>query len=210
ALSDRGAAFSPAACTFGFNEPLEPSNYVEPRQPTWRGWTATPATAMSIHVPLAGNYGQTSRDYRERNGEGTSGKPGTHASLEGILVRHARQTPGDTKGIQVTQVNSVGLDGMRQAQGAYQQAVDDGNRQLQSMTDQINTLKASWSGEASTMYQAAVDEWLSDFHQVQGYLQKILTSLQETTQVYTGAHHNTTQTAGELSGRIGAVSLAGF
>jgi WXG100 family type VII secretion target len=110
----------------------------------------------------------------------------------------------------VAQVNSVGLEGMQKAQGAYQTAVTNGNRQLTDMQSQVATLQQSWTGEASQTFQAAVQQWLEDFANVQSYLQQILTALEANTNIYTKTHAGTVDAAHLAKSGITGASLPGF
>ncbi|MFD7677881.1 MULTISPECIES: WXG100 family type VII secretion target [unclassified Streptomyces] len=93
---------------------------------------------------------------------------------------------------------SVDIAGMKLAQGSFQTAVDEANGSYTQMESQIDALRASWTGDAASTYQGAMDTWLQDFATVRSQLTLMLEKLQANTGDYTVTHQSTTDTASTL------------
>ncbi|MEW2168012.1 WXG100 family type VII secretion target [Streptomyces sp. NPDC007084] len=93
---------------------------------------------------------------------------------------------------------SVNIAGMKSAQGSFQSALDEANSSYTQMQSQIDALRASWTGEAASTYQGAMDTWLRDFATVRAQLGLMLEKLQANTGTYTTTHQATTDTANTL------------
>ncbi|MFJ9721790.1 WXG100 family type VII secretion target [Streptomyces sp. NPDC101209] len=93
---------------------------------------------------------------------------------------------------------SVDTSGMRIAQGSFQTALDEVNNTYTQMQSQIEALRASWTGDASTTFQTAMDTWLTDFGTVKQQLELMLQKLQANTGSYDTTHHNTSDVANQL------------
>ncbi|MCW2904626.1 MAG: hypothetical protein JWO67_6891 [Streptosporangiaceae bacterium] len=104
---------------------------------------------------------------------------------------------------------SVSLEGMKLAQGNFESAVQEANSQYSMMQGQIETLLASWTGEAATVFGGAMNTWLQDFAVVRDQLQLMLEKLQQNTGVYTTTHDSTVQAAGAVRNSMPA-GLPGF
>ncbi|WP_328473516.1 WXG100 family type VII secretion target [Streptomyces sp. NBC_00448] len=109
-------------------------------------------------------------------------------------------------------LTSVELQGMTAAQGTFQTALDDGATSYAQMAGQIDGLRGSWTGDASTIYGNAMQAWLDDFNKVNQALRTMLEKLQQNTQVYANTHEETQQTANTVAQNIasGVTSLPGF
>ncbi|MEV6546742.1 WXG100 family type VII secretion target [Streptomyces sp. NPDC051665] len=104
---------------------------------------------------------------------------------------------------------SVDTSGMKAAQGSFQTALDEANRTYTQMQGQIDALRASWTGDASSTFQGAMDTWLSDFGTVKQQLDLMLQKLQANTGSYDTTHQATMDTASQL-GKTMASPLPGF
>ncbi|MFJ3793425.1 WXG100 family type VII secretion target [Kitasatospora sp. NPDC090091] len=107
------------------------------------------------------------------------------------------------------QTTSVSIEGMLSAQGNFQTALDEVNRTYTQMASQIETLQASWTGEASNTYLGAMNTWIQDFGTVRGQLALMLEKLQANTGSYDTTHQATTDLASQLSKGM-AAPLPGF
>ncbi|MDI5963752.1 WXG100 family type VII secretion target [Streptomyces sp. SL13] len=109
-------------------------------------------------------------------------------------------------------LTSVELQGMTAAQSTFQTALDEATNSYSQMDGQIEGLRASWTGEAATIYGNAMQEWLQDFTKVNSALRTMLEKLSANTNVYANTHENTQQVANQVAQQIGsgAVGLPGF
>jgi WXG100 family type VII secretion target len=110
---------------------------------------------------------------------------------------------------------SVELEGMKHAQGSLQNALDHTSSYYAAMDGQIEGLKASWTGQAASVYQSAMQEFLVDVRVVHEQLAGILDKLHQNTGVYANTHEQTQQEASQLaqlisSGNPGSSGLPGF
>ncbi|MEV7325856.1 WXG100 family type VII secretion target [Streptomyces sp. NPDC093970] len=103
---------------------------------------------------------------------------------------------------------SVSLEGMKAAQGDFQNALDEANSSYSSMAGQIDALRASWTGDASSTFQSAMDTWLQDFATVRSQLSLMFEKLQANTGGYADTHQTTTDAAAQV--RQGMAGLPGF
>lgn len=104
---------------------------------------------------------------------------------------------------------SVSLAGMKSAQGDFQNALDEVNGSYTQMASQIDTLRGSWTGDASSTFQSAMDTWLQDFSTVRSQLSLMLEKLQANTGGYTNTHQATTDAAAQVKQSMGQ-GLPGF
>ncbi|MCY0960241.1 MULTISPECIES: WXG100 family type VII secretion target [unclassified Streptomyces] len=93
---------------------------------------------------------------------------------------------------------SVSIAGMRSAAGSFQSALEDANSTYTQMQGQIDALRGSWSGDASSTFQGAMDTWLQDFASVRQQLSLMLEKLQANTGSYKTTHQATTDAANQL------------
>jgi WXG100 family type VII secretion target len=112
----------------------------------------------------------------------------------------------------VAKLTQVEIQGMTAAQGSFQTALDHTTSSYAQMDGQIEGLRASWSGEASTIYVSAMHDWLTDFDKVNQALRTMLEKLAENTKVYASTHENTQQQAQQVMQQMqsGSVGLPGF
>ncbi|MEU5309371.1 WXG100 family type VII secretion target [Streptomyces sp. NPDC021562] len=104
---------------------------------------------------------------------------------------------------------SVDTSGMRAAQGSFQTALDEANSTYTQMQSQIEALRSSWTGDASTTFQTAMDTWLTDFSTVRQQLELMLQKLQANTGSYDTTHHSTSDMANQLHKSM-STPLPGF
>ncbi|MFD0276377.1 WXG100 family type VII secretion target [Kitasatospora sp. NPDC127111] len=107
------------------------------------------------------------------------------------------------------QTTSVNIEGMLGAQGSFQTAVDEVNRSYTQMAGQIDTLRSSWTGDASTTFLSAMNTWLQDFGTVREQLGLMLEKLQANTGGYGTVHQATADVAAQFSKGM-ANPLPGF
>lgn len=104
---------------------------------------------------------------------------------------------------------SVNLAGMKSAQSSFQTALDEANSSYTQMASQIEALRASWTGDASSTFQSAMDSWLQDFSAVRSQLGLMLEKLQANTGSYANTHETTVTAAGTLQSGM-SQRLPGF
>ncbi|MGW3121597.1 WXG100 family type VII secretion target [Streptomyces sp. NPDC001107] len=104
---------------------------------------------------------------------------------------------------------SVDTSGMRIAQGSFQTALDEVNSTYTQMQSQIDTLRSSWTGDASATFQGAMSTWLTDFGTVKQQLELMLQKLQANTGSYDTTHQNTSDVATQLHKTM-STPLPGF
>ena len=96
---------------------------------------------------------------------------------------------------------------MIQAQTHFQNAVDQVNTAYNAMQTQQEALAASWTGETSTAFGQALNEWLDDF----GIVRTQLISILETLSQNTGVYANTNEEASNIAMKAGRFAgLPGF
>ncbi|MFG2887805.1 WXG100 family type VII secretion target [Streptomyces sp. NPDC048297] len=101
-------------------------------------------------------------------------------------------------------LTQVDLDGMIQAQGAFQTAVDESARSYANMDGQYMALSGSWKGTAAAKYTEAVGSWLGEFKTLLGALENMLSTLSQNTGVYADVHAQTDQQAQAIAAAIEA------
>ncbi|MFD8820503.1 WXG100 family type VII secretion target [Streptomyces sp. NPDC059627] len=97
----------------------------------------------------------------------------------------------------------VDIQGMITARGAFQDALGHTTSAYSQMDGQISSLVGSWSGDASNVFQQAMQEWLADFSKVNAALQKMLDQLVANTSVYDGVHGTTLDSATGVRSAMG-------
>jgi len=90
---------------------------------------------------------------------------------------------------------SVDVEGMKVAQGHFQNAVDQVNTSYNNMSQEQANLAANWTGEAASSFGNALQTWLDDLRVVQTQLVTILEKLSTNTGVYANTSANSTQMA---------------
>jgi WXG100 family type VII secretion target len=85
------------------------------------------------------------------------------------------------------------------AQGSFQTAFDECSNSYAQMDGQINGLHASWHGDAASIYQSAMVDWLDDFSKVNAALDRMLEQLSKNTGVYTDVHADTSDKAAQVA-----------
>ncbi|WP_371502788.1 WXG100 family type VII secretion target [Kitasatospora sp. NBC_00374] len=112
----------------------------------------------------------------------------------------------------MTQLTQVELQGMTAAQGSFQTALDEASNSYANVEGQVEALQASWRGQAASIYNQAMHDWLTDFQKLNGALATMLETLSANTHVYANTHEDTTQVAHQVAQQISAGNpgLAGF
>ena len=87
-----------------------------------------------------------------------------------------------------TPQTNVSVPGMIQAQGDFQNALDQVNTTLTDMSEEQSTLAANWTGEAASSFGQALQTWLDDLQVVQQQLAGMCEKLASHTGVYTDTH----------------------
>lgn len=90
---------------------------------------------------------------------------------------------------------SVNVQGMIAAQNNFQNTVDQVNTAYNAMQTQQESLAAAWSGETSTAFGQALNQWLEDFGVVRTQLVTILETLSHNTGVYASTNEEATSIA---------------
>jgi WXG100 family type VII secretion target len=118
---------------------------------------------------------------------------------------------------------SVDVMGMAQAQNVMQEIYGQLNSAMQNMTEQQSTLAANWSGEASTSFGQALENFIGDFGKINNALVGMMEALSQNTNIYVNTNATSTQmaqaftnntsgmiTPASLTGAISAGGLSGF
>jgi WXG100 family type VII secretion target len=98
----------------------------------------------------------------------------------------------------VTDQTSVDVQGMVLAQQDFQGALDVVNTVYSSMTEERDTLAASWSGEAASAFGQALQNWLDDVYYVQQELIIMIETLEEHTGIYAKTNEGSQEMAQEF------------
>jgi WXG100 family type VII secretion target len=107
-------------------------------------------------------------------------------------------------------LTAVELQGMTAAQGTFQNALDETTSSYSQMDGQIEGLRSQWTGDASSTYQNAMQEWLTDFQHVNTALSIMLEKLSQNTNVYANTHENTQQVAQQVASAMGSGNFGGL
>ena len=118
---------------------------------------------------------------------------------------------------------SVDVMGMAQAQNVMQEIYGQLNSAMQNMSEQQSTLAANWSGEASTSFGQALENFIGDFGKINNALVGMMEALSQNTNIYVNTNATSTQmaqaftnntsgmiTPASLTGAISAGGLSGF
>ena len=113
--------------------------------------------------------------------------------------------------------------GMSTAQQTMQSIYGDLNGAVQALGEQQSTLAANWSGEASTAFGQALNNFIEDFNKINSALVGMMEALAQNTHIYVNTNDTSTQmaqaftnntsgmiTPASLSGAIQATGLSGF
>jgi WXG100 family type VII secretion target len=92
-------------------------------------------------------------------------------------------------------MQSVGIQGLIQAQNNFESALGVVNTALKDMSMQQQTLQDNWSGETSSAFGAALGQWVTDCTTVQTQLSNIIETLSQTTSVYANTNESSSQVA---------------
>jgi WXG100 family type VII secretion target len=103
----------------------------------------------------------------------------------------------------MTSPTSVDIHAMVAAQGDFQTALDQVNTAYADMDEQRGMLAAHWSGEASSIFGGALQNWLDDFNVVRGQLSGLLETLSANTGVYARTHEGSQQVANSFAHGLG-------
>jgi WXG100 family type VII secretion target len=113
--------------------------------------------------------------------------------------------------------------GMAAAQQAMQSIYGDLNAAMQRMGDQQTQLAQVWTGEASSAFGVALNNFLADFQTINNALDGMMNALSANTHIYVNTSDTSTQmsqaftsqtggmlTPASLTGAIQATGLSGF
>lgn len=90
---------------------------------------------------------------------------------------------------------AVDVLGMGLSRVDFENAITQCNSAKANMTDQQATLRASWTGEASSAFGQALQNWLEDLSFVITQLNAILSTMGSNTTLYSNTHQTTIDTA---------------
>ena len=103
---------------------------------------------------------------------------------------------------------SVSLEGMKAAQGNFQNALEQCNTAYTSITEQQSVLAGNWTGEAASAFGQALTNYLDDLQIVRTQLSNITEQLSQNTGVYANTNEGSTQLANQFS--TGLPGLSGI
>ncbi|MCA1217015.1 WXG100 family type VII secretion target [Streptomyces sp. 8L] len=106
-------------------------------------------------------------------------------------------------------LTGVDIQGMKALLPDFEKTLSDTKTAINRMTDQRQTLAASWTGDAASGYISSLDQWLEQLQQVQTQLQWVTETFQSNTNSYEQVHGNTVDTAHAMSQAVSA-GLPGF
>jgi WXG100 family type VII secretion target len=110
-----------------------------------------------------------------------------------------------------TPLTSVELLGMQNAHTDFEECLAGTTASYNMMHTQIEAAAASWSGDAASTYQVAMQSWLEDFSKVNAALNRMLETLATNRGVYAQTHAATQDDAARLRSQMsGGISLPGF
>ncbi|MGY1495162.1 WXG100 family type VII secretion target [Streptomyces sp. QTS52] len=97
---------------------------------------------------------------------------------------------------------AVSVEGMIRASNTFEGARDTAIRSYTAMYDQVSTLTANWSGDASSVYGNALQSWLSNFRTVITALENMQHSLDTNAAMYAQTHEITQEEAASLAAEL--------
>ena len=107
----------------------------------------------------------------------------------------------------MTQVDLVGL---QQAIQIFSSGVQNFDGQYKAMSTTATTIASNWSGAASTSFEQAMNNWLTDFYKVVNVLNGMENALSQNTSVLTQTNETTIAAAQKAAAGITAPHLPGF
>lgn len=106
---------------------------------------------------------------------------------------------------------SVSVEGMIKASNTFEAARDTAIRSYSAMYEQVSTLAANWSGDASSTYGKALESWLANFRTVITALENMQSSLDSNASMYAQTHDITQEEAASLAAELAeAPALTGL
>lgn len=106
-------------------------------------------------------------------------------------------------------MKQVNIDGMKAAMPHFETALSETSRVYSNMSEQAQTLGASWTGDAAKGFIGALNAWLANCNTVRQQLQIVTENLEQNTGGYVQTHTSTTDSAAAIQQAIGA-GLPGF
>jgi WXG100 family type VII secretion target len=110
----------------------------------------------------------------------------------------------------MAQPTSVDIQGMTQAQGNFQTALDQVNTAYSDMREQQSTLAANWTGETASSFGQALEQWLEDLNTVKTQLSNMLETLSQNTGVYANTNETSQQVASQFTSGLAGVTGLGI
>lgn len=96
-------------------------------------------------------------------------------------------------------------EGMQRAAQEFSNTATEFTGQLQAVNTQMGTLQASWTGQASTGFNQAMDSWEASFQKVITELINMLDVMGVTTKGYTAAEDDAASTAASFGAALPGV-----
>jgi WXG100 family type VII secretion target len=96
-------------------------------------------------------------------------------------------------------------EGMKQASGHFEHAINSANSHLQQINNEMATLQASWRGEASTKFGQAMNDWEQQFDIIIKKLVHMLEVMGVNATVYTNTEESALNTAGAWAGGLSGI-----
>lgn len=90
-------------------------------------------------------------------------------------------------------LSSVDLSGLLQTAASQEEALQDGNAQLNAVVNQSEALAATWKGDAAAAFKSALDQFQASGTKVLNALQAMHNAMNNTHDVFSDAHNTTTE-----------------
>jgi WXG100 family type VII secretion target len=91
----------------------------------------------------------------------------------------------------MAQQTTVDLAGMQRAESAFATAISNANTQADRVDNVSNNLNSQWKGQAASLYNGALGEWMTHFMACRKALTEMHQKLQQTTNQYTTTNTET-------------------
>ena len=98
---------------------------------------------------------------------------------------------------------SVGTEGMARAAALFQGASDEATGHLKSINEEMAALQATWTGDASTRFSRAMNDWENNFLTVISKLNDMIEVMTGNAQAYGKAADEAAATAGSWADGLG-------
>jgi WXG100 family type VII secretion target len=107
-------------------------------------------------------------------------------------------------------MTQVDLEGLHRAINTFSTGVQNFDQSYKSMTTTASTITSAWTGAASTCFEQAMNNWLTDFYKVINVLNGMENALSQNTSVLTQTNETTIAAAQHAAAGITAPQLPGF